>query len=220
MLDGPAGRIGAAGFLRRRRCSRRCRETSTWYHGWSRSGCVLLDMYQSGVALARPVDRHHHAAVSVPLVSDQLSRLKPRRPPLDLFAGERLVDRDHHRTPHKLPLWLEGRVVSIPRVPVAWRVATGGRESIESWPLIRPSGAGPFKTAGVRTMDPLLAAAVEEAQKGLSEGGIPIGSVLVIDGEIVGQGTQPPRATGQRHPARRDGLPGERRPPATQRLPP
>ncbi len=31
-------------------------------------------------------------------------------------------------------------------------------------------------------------AAIEEAQAGLAEGGIPIGSVLVIDGEIVGRG--------------------------------
>ena len=37
-------------------------------------------------------------------------------------------------------------------------------------------------------MDPFLAAAIEEARKGLNEGGIPIGSVLVIDGKIVGRG--------------------------------
>jgi creatinine deaminase len=35
---------------------------------------------------------------------------------------------------------------------------------------------------------PFLQAAIEEARKGLAEGGIPIGSVLVIDGEIVGRG--------------------------------
>jgi cytosine/creatinine deaminase len=33
-----------------------------------------------------------------------------------------------------------------------------------------------------------LQAAIEEARKGLTEGGIPIGSVLVIDGEIIGRG--------------------------------
>ena len=33
-----------------------------------------------------------------------------------------------------------------------------------------------------------LQAAIEEARKGLAEGGIPIGSVLVIDGQIVGRG--------------------------------
>ncbi len=33
-----------------------------------------------------------------------------------------------------------------------------------------------------------MQAAIEEARKGLSEGGIPIGSVLVIDGKIVGRG--------------------------------
>ncbi|MRR54595.1 MAG: nucleoside deaminase [Deltaproteobacteria bacterium] len=37
-------------------------------------------------------------------------------------------------------------------------------------------------------MDEFLAAAIEEARKGLAEGGIPIGSVLVIDGRIVGRG--------------------------------
>jgi len=36
--------------------------------------------------------------------------------------------------------------------------------------------------------DPFLAAAIDEARKGLAAGGIPIGSVLVIDGAIVGRG--------------------------------
>ncbi len=37
-------------------------------------------------------------------------------------------------------------------------------------------------------MDEFLAAAIEEAKLGLAEGGIPIGSVLVIDNQIVGRG--------------------------------
>ncbi|MGB0389557.1 MAG: nucleoside deaminase [Ardenticatenaceae bacterium] len=37
-------------------------------------------------------------------------------------------------------------------------------------------------------MDPFMQAAIDEAREGLSEGGIPIGSVLVIDGQIVGRG--------------------------------
>jgi creatinine deaminase len=37
-------------------------------------------------------------------------------------------------------------------------------------------------------MDKFLEAALEEAKKGLAEGGIPIGSVLVIDDQIVGRG--------------------------------
>ena len=36
--------------------------------------------------------------------------------------------------------------------------------------------------------DIFLQAAIEEAQQGLAEGGIPIGSVLVIDNKIVGRG--------------------------------
>lgn len=37
-------------------------------------------------------------------------------------------------------------------------------------------------------MDKFMDAAIEEAKTGLEEGGIPIGSVLVIDGKIVGRG--------------------------------
>jgi len=37
-------------------------------------------------------------------------------------------------------------------------------------------------------MDKYLAAAIAEAEMGLAEGGIPIGSVLVIDGTIVARG--------------------------------
>src|SRR5882724_1990583 len=37
-------------------------------------------------------------------------------------------------------------------------------------------------------MDEFMKAAIDEARKGLAEGGIPIGSVLVKDGKIVGRG--------------------------------
>jgi cytosine deaminase len=37
-------------------------------------------------------------------------------------------------------------------------------------------------------MDPFLQAAIDEARTGLAEGGIPIGSVLIVDGKIVGRG--------------------------------
>ena len=37
-------------------------------------------------------------------------------------------------------------------------------------------------------MDEFMRAAIDEAKQGLAEGGIPIGSVLVIDGKIVGRG--------------------------------
>jgi len=36
--------------------------------------------------------------------------------------------------------------------------------------------------------DPFLKIAIAEARQGLAEGGIPIGSVLVIDGQVVGRG--------------------------------
>jgi cytosine deaminase len=40
----------------------------------------------------------------------------------------------------------------------------------------------------MKTSDPFLQAALDEARKGLEEGGIPIGSVLVLDGNIIGRG--------------------------------
>src|ERR1700759_246483 len=38
------------------------------------------------------------------------------------------------------------------------------------------------------TQDPFLIEAIEQARKSLSEGGIPIGSVLVHEGKIIGRG--------------------------------
>src|SRR3954471_10971969 len=40
----------------------------------------------------------------------------------------------------------------------------------------------------MKSRDAFLEAAIEQARKSLSEGGIPIGSVLVHDGEIIGRG--------------------------------
>ncbi len=37
-------------------------------------------------------------------------------------------------------------------------------------------------------MDPFLQMAIDEARLGLAEGGIPIGSVLVVDGQVAGRG--------------------------------
>jgi creatinine deaminase len=47
---------------------------------------------------------------------------------------------------------------------------------------------GEARSMTQQTKDTFLQAAIEEARKGLAEGGIPIGSVLVIDGQIVGRG--------------------------------
>ena len=41
---------------------------------------------------------------------------------------------------------------------------------------------------GIREEDRFMEAAIAEARMGLEEGGIPIGSVLVLDGQIIGRG--------------------------------
>src|ERR1700756_4259906 len=40
----------------------------------------------------------------------------------------------------------------------------------------------------MKRADPYLSAAIEQARKSLSEGGIPIGSILVHEGRIIGRG--------------------------------
>jgi cytosine deaminase len=50
----------------------------------------------------------------------------------------------------------------------------------------RDAAAAASRAAG--PPDPFLAAAIEEAMLGLKEGGLPIGSVLVRDGKIIGRG--------------------------------
>jgi cytosine/creatinine deaminase len=59
--------------------------------------------------------------------------------------------------------------------------------------LLGPLAAEPPRDNGVMEMhssaiDPFLQAAIDEARRGLAEGGIPIGSVLVHDGRIIGRG--------------------------------
>jgi len=54
------------------------------------------------------------------------------------------------------------------------------------------------------TADPFMSAAIAEAEQSLSEGGIPIGSVIVSGGKII-DAAQSTRPKGQRGAARRDG---------------
>lgn len=49
-------------------------------------------------------------------------------------------------------------------------------------------GAAAPQPLSFTAMDAFMAAAIEEAEQGLAEGGIPIGSVVVHDGRIVGRG--------------------------------
>ena len=44
------------------------------------------------------------------------------------------------------------------------------------------------RTTDQNSMDAFLQAAIEQAEQGQAEGGIPIGSVLVLDDEIIGRG--------------------------------
>jgi creatinine deaminase len=45
-----------------------------------------------------------------------------------------------------------------------------------------------LNSTGDNPVDEFMRAAIDEARSGLAEGGIPIGSVLVVDGKIVGRG--------------------------------
>lgn len=56
-------------------------------------------------------------------------------------------------------------------------------------PIALATGAADlYVVAVMASPDPFLLAALEEARQGRAEGGIPIGSVLVLDGKIIGRG--------------------------------
>jgi carbon storage regulator CsrA len=66
-------------------------------------------------------------------------------------------------------------------------------DRLEVYQQKHPRGRPPTAQAALTpqeraTMDPFLRAAIDEAKKGLSEGGLPIGSVLVRNGQIIGRG--------------------------------
>jgi cytosine deaminase len=69
------------------------------------------------------------------------------------------------------------------------RSMTIDRMEIFQQKQIRPKASAPGIAREERkTMDPFLHAAIDEAKLGLREGGLPIGSVLVRDGQIIGRG--------------------------------
>jgi cytosine deaminase len=90
--------------------------------------------------------------------------------------------------------------MAIAALPCLMTIAVGDRQDgrrICQYSDIRPvetrdqrplsAAVGPV-CAKLEAMDAFLQAAIDEARTGLADGGIPIGSVLVIDGEIVGRG--------------------------------
>jgi creatinine deaminase len=56
------------------------------------------------------------------------------------------------------------------------------------FPVLLPKFIGEYEAPPRITMDPFLDAAIAEAEAGLAEGGIPIGSVIVHKGKIIGRG--------------------------------
>lgn len=68
----------------------------------------------------------------------------------------------------------------------------GGKSSAAPESATTPPSAGtpssPPPAQAQRANDPFLRAAIEEARHGLAEGGLPIGAVLVRNGEIVARG--------------------------------
>jgi cytosine/creatinine deaminase len=56
------------------------------------------------------------------------------------------------------------------------------------WPRVKETKSPGIEPLKVKMPDIFLQAAIDEAKLGLSEGGIPIGSVLVLDNKIIGRG--------------------------------
>src|ERR1051326_1493622 len=62
------------------------------------------------------------------------------------------------------------------------------RKEVRDQILAKGGSTRPFTEQERAEMDPFLRAALDEAKKGLSEGGLPIGSVLVRGNQIIGRG--------------------------------
>ncbi len=87
----------------------------------------------------------------------------------------------------------EGQLAYIPPGKVQWIENTGTRDLIFLAicdPLWREEDevVGEIPPTAPVLDDPFMEAAIQEAEKGKEEGGIPIGSVLVRDGVIIGRG--------------------------------
>ena len=87
----------------------------------------------------------------------------------------------------------EGQLAYIPPGKVQWIENTGTRDLIFLAicdPLWREEDevVGEIPLTAPVLDDPFMEAAIQEAEKGREEGGIPIGSVLVRDGVIIGRG--------------------------------
>src|SRR5262249_41460434 len=90
------------------------------------------------------------------------------------------------------------RTVSVHRKEVYDAIRRENREAARLHPADVPSLGGlrappPMKLVAAEAIartarEPFIRAAVEEARLGLSEGGLPIGSVLVRGGQIIGRG--------------------------------
>ncbi len=76
--------------------------------------------------------------------------------------------------------------------PLSIRFIAGFAQALTLTPAAFATALSPVATLeeipGMKNVDPFLLAAIEEAELGLFEGGIPIGSVLVHSGAIVGRG--------------------------------
>lgn len=68
------------------------------------------------------------------------------------------------------------------------RRRAAGHWSAQSGDSLSALRYGLFTGDGEKSLDKYLQAAIEEARNGQAAGGVPIGSVLVIDDEIVGRG--------------------------------
>ncbi len=84
------------------------------------------------------------------------------------------------------------RDVSVHRKEVYDSIRKANREAANVQPQDLPdlNSIQPHDVAAGngRTTDPFLRAAIDEARLSLAEGGLPIGSVLVRDGQIIGRG--------------------------------
>src|SRR5262245_45249584 len=141
-------------------------------------------------------DRHPGDVETQPWREDEASLTSARTVPGRLWLFRWRIGRERPVAAK----WLGSRGKSLPGLPIGrimaprdwtgWPIRRFGQtgSAVVDHGIERFYPADPGRGRGSDMSDPFLQAAIEEAKQGLAEGGIPIGSVLVIDGQLVGRG--------------------------------
>ena len=158
-------------------------------HTRSADGCLLAEVFHP-VRIRKEVSCRYSIAHAQVLVNEKSTphRLLRSSEAYYIISGRGMMHiGNEHAEVH------EGQLVFIPPGMVQW-IQNTGSEDLTFLAICDPFWTEEDEIIGTNpelntdTLDPFMLAAIEEAEHGRTEGGIPIGSVLVRNGQIIGRG--------------------------------